>query len=109
MSDPMKFLEFLFTWIGRAFNRLYRMWSEPDLWFGTVAFMLLGGLAFCGYQIVKTDGRIDYCYVDKDGANPSKLIGHRPWRLNADLRVASESENEDVLYKQAKELGCPIK
>jgi hypothetical protein len=47
--------------------------------------------------------------VDKDGANPSKLIGHRPWRLNADLRVASESENEDVLYKQAKELGCPIK
>jgi hypothetical protein len=36
------------------------------------------------------------------------LIGHRPWSKDAELRVLQDGEAIDVLYKQAKEIDCPI-
>lgn len=103
------FLEFLFLWIGRAWKTFWATFIDLRIWATLAGLVVFTGLCIGVYLSAKSDGRIDYCYVDKTANGTVTLVGHRPWSLNANLRVLKPDESVDVLYKTAKEIDCPIR
>jgi hypothetical protein len=64
--------------------------------------LIVIALAFCGFCLVKvvsTDGQVDYCYVDNINGRTGgyEVIGHRPWRPDAHLGVASSPDSANVI------------
>jgi len=104
-----KLLDFLFGWIGRAWTAVWETFIDVRIWLTLFGIVALTGFCVGVYLSAKSDGRIDYCYVDKTANGSVSLIGHRPWSLNADLRTLKGDETVDVLYKTAKEIDCPIR
>ena len=103
------FLEFLFIWIGRAWKTFWATFTNLRIWATVGILVVFTGLCIGIYLSAKSDGRIDYCYVDTSPNGTTALIGHRSWSLNANLRTLKKDETVDVLYKQAKEIDCPIR
>lgn len=60
-------------------------WFERLLFVAMVAVSV--ALAWVGIAVVRADGRVSYCFVDQESNKHGMflLVGHRDWRLDADL------------------------
>jgi hypothetical protein len=108
ISLAHRFVEYLISIVSRTWNALIGTFTNGDL---ILSLFLSGAIIFVGwicFNWVRSDGRVDYCYVDKT-QGVIELVGHRSFRPNADLRILKDGETVQVLYDQAKTIGCPIK
>ena len=73
-----------------------------------VLVMIICFFAYCLTRVTLSDGRIDYCYIDNIKGSTTggyEIIGHRPWRPDAHLGVASGPEAANEVLKNS--LACP--
>lgn len=122
----MGFLEFTFTWIGHAYDKIGK---TTETWWGRIwhpdflfTIFLIGLVLSIGYGVTRwasADGRVAYCRIvqttvpapaTKDRPEilgEFSLVGHRYWRPN-DERMFVSPNKEDVLA-WAKTVGCPLR
>lgn len=100
------FLDFMFTWFGRAWVGFWGVFMKPGFW-AAVALAAVFTLAF---KMATSDGKIEYCYVDR-GATTGRfmLYGYRSWRLSVELAMAKPDNDPAPLYGLAKQIECPIR
>jgi hypothetical protein len=112
-KKTMGFLEFLFTWIGHAYDKIAAtigtVWNRvfhPDflLTLAVVAFVVEIGA--CLFQFVRADGSVKYCRI-QPYSDVYQVEGHRDWRLDVTLATKLKTREEALAW--TKTIGCPIR
>lgn len=96
----MDFLGFLFIWIGKAWNGVWKTILSENARLMLLTIAGIAGTAYVGWNVFKVDGKIDYCRVERTDNLDYKLEGHRPWRED---KVLMQSQDRPALLKAAKE------
>jgi hypothetical protein len=112
-KKTMGFLEFIFTWIGHAYDKigasLGALWTRafnPDflLTLGVVA--LVGGIGACLFQMARSDGSVKYCRM-QPYSDVYQVEGHRDWR--PDVMLATKLKTREEALAWTKTIGCPVR
>ena len=112
-KKTMGFLEFLFTWIGHAYDKIVAtigaVWTrlfnvEFLLTLGVIA--LVGGIGACFFQIFRADGTVNYCRI-QSYSDVWGIEGHRDWRL--DVMLATKLKTREEALAWTKTIGCLIR
>lgn len=81
------------------------------LWPGLLILLLVMGIGLgsvARYKNIRSDGRVEYCYIDTTtggGLPYYSLYGYRTWSYD---RKFSNYYSFDEAVNAAKELNCPL-
>jgi hypothetical protein len=78
------------------------MQLEINGWLGIV---LLGLIVFMAFGIfvcaARSSGEVVYCYIDHDAYEGYRVKGHREWRPDVTIGIASSAEIADNIFRQS--------
>lgn len=108
ISLGRRFVEFIVNLFSRAWTAFWSTISTADNIIGLLFLILILALGWLIVGWIRSDGHIEYCFVDKSSNGTMALEGYRAFRPNADIRILDKDEKVEVLYKTAKDINCPI-
>lgn len=113
-KKTMGFLEFLFTWIGHAWDKVSatigRVWNhlfQADLLLGLVVVVAVTGVGAVLFNAVRADGTIKFCRISPS-TDMYVLTGHIDWGFDPTAPLLKVKTKEEALA-WAKTIGCPIR
>lgn len=111
-KKTMGFLEFLFTWIGHAYDKIVAtigaVWTrlfnvEFLLTIGVTALVV--GMGLILFNVFRADGSVKYCRI-QSYSDVYQIKGYVEWGNDV---VLDKMKTRDEALAWTKTIGCPIR